>query len=174
MLRSVASDGILQLRFCLVGGDNMAGWVYKTDVTASSTALADLGAGLSTGHIRWEPDGRAYRLLITGDASILHGELVTLDAAESSATEMHAQRGAVGAVCLGANNTGGTLADNTYFWALCHGIGTAQANATHAAGAALQVVANGEADTLSTGVVLGVALETGVADTNKAVYFMCL
>jgi hypothetical protein len=55
----------------------MSNVAYKTDVTTTSQTLADLGAGLTVGHIRWE-SGKQYILAEAGGA-IPDGYVATPD-----------------------------------------------------------------------------------------------
>jgi hypothetical protein len=55
----------------------MSNVAYKTGVTTTSQTLADLGAGLTVGHIRWE-SGKQYILAEAGGA-IPDGYVATPD-----------------------------------------------------------------------------------------------
>ncbi len=95
---------------------------YKTPVTSTSATLADLGAGLTTGHLRTEPDGRVYMLLYSGE-STADGLAVALDETETTATVIHSELGAATTEIIGFNNTGATVAADVYWWAIVHGLG---------------------------------------------------
>ena len=96
--------------------------VFKTAVTASSTTLADLGSGLATGSIRYEPDGRQYMLMKVITATIADGLLFMKDAVTDTEINVIITTGETVPV-LGVNNTGTLLAIGAYFWALQRGVG---------------------------------------------------
>ena len=147
---------------------------YKTAVTITSATLADLGTGLTTGHLRREPDGRIYVLLLSGEATP-DGMCVQLDETESSATVIHSELAIAGATkpAIGVNNTGAEVADNVYWWAIKSGLGYGVTATTNTKGVAQTPAALGEITdaTIGTHSIAGIVLETGEDSVQKAVYW---
>ncbi len=145
----------------------MANTAWKTGITGTSTVLADHGAAIKTGQTRYE-DGNKY-VLVLSTASIADGYACNVDISESSTDASLAVALAVAdgdVTCW--NNTGGTVADATYFWGIVEGVGYGSADtATVAAGDDLAVEAtSGQmsdwADGVRTGYCLVTAAENGL------------
>lgn len=145
----------------------MARTVYKLGVTKQAATLAEHGAGITTGHIRYE-NGKEYTL-VKAAVAVADGLLVKKDT--TSGTDITVILGAAAAdACLGVNNTGSTIATATpYFWALSKGRGYADPEAGGwVDGATLAPAANGELATLAAG-GLGKIPGIAIADSSATV-----
>lgn len=156
----------------------MSNVAYKTGVTTTSQTLADLGAGLTVGDLRWE-SGKKY---ICGEAgaALTDGYAlspdISLTATASALVFVHtdATAGTSGVWCI--NNTGATIASGAYFWGLVEGVGYGYADTASTITGGIAVSVEGTAGELSETTdsqQCGVALATIAADAKGAMYFKC-
>lgn len=154
----------------------MSNVAYKAGVTVTSTTLADLGASLTLGDVRWE-SGKEYMLCLTGgtipdgfsccpDISLT----ATASALVMTITPANAETWAI-------NNTGGAIVTATYFWGLIKGQGYGYADTASTLTGGIAVCVDGTSGELmeltSSGLNCGVALATIAVDTLGAMYFDC-
>lgn len=151
---------------------------YKAGIAVTSTTLADLGIRLVPGHIRYE-HGKEYMLALSG-GTIPDGYAaapdISLTAAASALVFVacNATAGTSGVWCI--NNTGGSVATDTYFWGLVQGVGYGyvDTNGTVTGGIALCVESTaGELMERTDSINCGVALASISADATGSCYFDC-
>lgn len=95
--------------------------VFRRSVTTTSTTLSDLG---EIGDKRFE-GGKTYRLVYAATTQASKA-LLALDSTDASLTSYTVQAVPASTTpVFGVNDTGGTLASGTYFWALVEGPFTA-------------------------------------------------
>lgn len=153
----------------------MSNIAYKTGVTVTSQTLADLGAGLTVGDIRWE-SGKEYILAEAGGA-IPDGYAATPDislTATASALVFTVTPAGDEVWCI--NNTGAAVASGAYFWGLAKGVGYGYVDTTGTVTGGIALAVEGTSGELmqnTDSLCCGVALATIAADTTGAVYFDC-
>ncbi len=146
---------------------------YKTDVTVHSSTLSDLGAGLVTGHIRYEPDGSKY-VLVLADGVITNGDCLIREATISVLGVLKVESSnAVTEYTFCVDNRGSAtaLATGDYFWAKTGGVayidpdGTGWADGDPISGGA---AGKGDVATLGTHHVFAIAMTDDVTTDTLA------
>jgi len=154
----------------------MSNVAYKTGVDVVSTTLADIGANLIPGHVRWE-SGKEYMLCLSGgtipDGFSCCPDISLTAAASALVVTITPADDETWAI----NNTGGSIATDTYFWGLCKGVGYGYADTASTLTGGIAVGVDGTSGELmeltSSGLMCGVALATIAVDTLGSIYFDC-